>query len=344
MSFRKAYIKPLLVILVTLSAAWLLWENMNSTTKYDRDMFALKNPSEVDRFTFTPNNESKGALTFFKSDKQEWMVCNNNDTFPADTNNVNMLLNWAVAKLAVQRPVNDEQKKYLVRQLAMEATKASFYSKGENIHTIYVGGSTQDNQATFMYKPEIDRPCIVEIPGFNGYLTPYFNTDIHLWRSLNLINVQTNNTAKLEVIWPNSPKSSFSIQQKNEQLSLHDVTGMEVKSNQSLLAGYLMLCSSFTREAGSIAGVNRDRQARDSILSQEPVLIYRYTLVDGRNKELTIFPNNGFEDVTMDANPSETQTVQSALFWMKSSEDSNLWLTQDIILKNRMKTINDFKP
>ena len=80
------------------------------------------------------------------------------------------------------------------------------------------------------------------------------------------------------------------------------------------------------------------------MLSQQPVVIFRYELTDNSIRELAILPNNGFEDVSIDAKPSKTLAVQSALFWMKSSEDHNLWLTQDIILKNRMKTINDFRP
>lgn len=344
MAFNKAYYKPIIISIVALLSAYLLWDNLNSTAEYDPSIFALKEPALVDRFTFTPNDENKFGLTFFKNQQGDWLIHNSKDTFPADTNNINMLLYWAVAKLKVQRPVNDEQKKYLVRQLAMEATKATFYSEGKAFHTIYIGGSTQDNSATFMYKPEMERPCIVEIAGFNGYLTPYFNTDIHLWRSLNLIDIPVGNIKNLTVSWPANPKNGFSISQKDEQLSLIDTNGNTVESNQSLLTGYLMLCSSFTREAGSIAGINRHNEQRDSVLSQQPVVIFRYELTDNSIQELAILPNNGFEDVSIDAKPSETQAVQSALFWMKSSEDDNLWLTQDIILKNRMKTLNDFRP
>jgi hypothetical protein len=58
---------------------------------------------------------------------------------------------------------------------------------------------------------------------------------------------------------------------------------------------------------------------------------------------ISIYPNSHFEDVGVDASPTDTKTLQTALFWVKSSDDPNLWLTQDVVIKNRLKSLSEFK-
>lgn len=336
------YLKPLIVALIAILATTLLWKNLNHTAKYDPDMFALKNPSEIDAFRFTPNNPQNQPL-YFQKRNNRWYVYNQTDTFPADSNNIQMLLNWAVKKLKVQRPVSPESVKNLSRKMALSAVKATFSSQEKEIHSIYVGGSTQDNMATYMYKTDLETPYIVEIPGFQGYVTPYFNTDIHVWRSLKLIDFPNSSIESLKVAWSANPKQNFTIKQENNTLTLFDAQNKPVNANQSLLAGYLILCSEFSREAGAVAGINRDQKQKDSIINSAPVVSFTYTLKNqSKPVSLSIYNHQGFEDILVDARPDQTETVQTALFWVKSSEDPHLWLSQDIVLKNRMKTLTDF--
>jgi len=190
--------------------------------------------------------------------------------------------------------------------------------------------------------PEYENPCIVEIPGFQGYLTPYFNTDIHIWRSLKLVNLNPNDIESLKVTWHQNPENSFEIVQKGNQINLFDNQHKALNANKSLLAGYLILCSEFSREAGSVAGINKDPKQKDSVLRSTPIVSFTYTLKNQSQSRLDIFPHQGFEDIIMDARPEATETVQTALFWVRSSEDPHLWLSQDIILENRMKSLSDF--
>ena len=338
---KSAYAKPIGIAVIAVVSAILLWKNINHTGNYKPDMFALKNPERVDAFRFTPN-DPKNAPLYFQKKNNQWYVYNQLDTFLADSQNIQMLLGWAMRKLKVQRPVSGESVKNPSRKMALSAVKASFSIDGKETHAIYVGGSTQDNMATYMYMPEYDNPCIVEIPGFQGYLTPYFNTDIHIWRSLKLVNLNPNDIESLKVIWHQNPKNSFEIIQKENQINLFDMQQNALNANKSLLAGYLILCSEFSREAGSVAGINKDKKQKDSVLSSNPIVSFIYTLKNQQQSRLDIFPHQGFEDIIIDARPESTETIQTALFWVRSSEDPHLWLSQDIILENRMKSVSDF--
>ncbi len=339
--FKNPYAKPLLVAAIAIAAAFALWKNLNQTGNYDPNMFALKNPEQIDAFRFTPNDPKNEPL-YFQKKNNTWFVFNQKDTFPADSQNIQMLLNWAMRKLKVQRPVSGETVKNLSRKMALSAVKASFSIKGKEIHSIFIGSSTQDNMATYMYKSDFDQPCIVEIPGFQGYLTPYFNTDIHIWRSLQLIQFEPSEIKNLRVTWHKNPSQSFQINQENNQLNLVNLNNKVQNANQSLLAGYLLLCSQFAREAGSVAGINKDPLQKDSVYANGPLISFTYTTQENKTTTLSVYPHQGFEDILMDVRPDASEAVQTALFWVKSSQDPHLWLSQDIVLENRMKTLSDF--
>ncbi len=347
MNFKK--LKPLFIISISVIALLLLWKNLNNTSSWPSDLFALKEPNKITRFKFTPNNDKVKPLEFEKIN-DVWFIKSDNQSFPADSHNVSMLLNWAMPKLRIKMPIPNESKEYINRQLAMEGIKASFFEGDKEVHTIYVGGPTQDQMATYMFAPDTERPCIVEIPSFQGYLTPYFNTDPQLWRTIKLINANPSDILSLKVIWHAAEKESFEIKQENNNLKLFDLKGQEIEAKKGLLTGYLLMCREFTREAGGIPGINKIPQKRDSIVKSMPILTFMYTLRNSENPQakpsqmsISIYPNSHFEDVGVDASPTDTKTLQTALFWVKSSDDPNLWLTQDVVIKNRLKSLSEFK-
>jgi hypothetical protein len=339
---NKKIFKPLIIIVIAISAFTLLWKNLDNTSDWDPNLFALQNPAAVDRMVFTPNNEKVKPIEFVRING-DWFIKTKNDLFLADSSNISMLLNWAMPRLKIKMPVSDQQKKHVVAAMAHDATKATFYVNNKPVHTIYVGGSTQDNMSTYMFYPDSDRPCIVEIPGFQGYLTPYFMTDPNIWKSPLLVHSETHEIRQLHVFYPHQPQNSFSINQQNDQLTLTDYKSNKViPAKSSLMAGYLLFSKDFTREIGPVPAINNAASMKDSILKSKPLAILEYVYTNGKKISLTIIPQNSFEDILIDAKPTETETVQTALYWVKSSDDAYVWTAQDIAIKNRLKSKFDF--
>lgn len=338
----KKYIKPIIIAAIAVVASLLLWRNMDHTSNWKPDLFALKNPNEITKFTFTPNNAKRPPLSFEKINNQ-WFVFDQHARYPADTNSIHLLLKWAMPKLRIKLPTSDEEKKTVTRNLTLNGVKATFFAGNEPVHTIYVGGSTQSNEATYMYFPETERPCVIEVPGFQGYLTPYFNTDIQVWRSVYLFSSDPSNIKSLKVTYPNNPKESFNIQQIGDELSLLNSEGRKVDAKRGLIAGYLLLCKDFAREAGAVAGINREQTQKEAVLKSTPLAIFEYTTVQNQTTSIAIYPvPSGYEDVTINATPTETTTNQTELFWVKSNNDPYIWMAQDIVLRNRLKKMSDF--
>ncbi len=305
-------------------------------------MFALQNASSVDRMVFTPNNEKVKPIEFVRING-DWFIKSNKELILADSANISMLLNWAMPRLKIKMPVSDQQKKHVVDAMAKDATKATFYINNQPVHTIYVGGSTQDNMSTFMFYPDSDRPCIVEIPGFQGYLTPYFMTDPNIWKSPLLVHSETQEIQQLNVFYPHQVQNSFSINQKNDQLTLTEFKSQKtIPAKNSLMAGYLLFSKDFAREIGPVPAINNAKTMKDSILKSKPLVVIEYIYTNGNKITLTVIPQNSFEDVLIDAKPTNTETIQTALYWVKSSADPYLWTAQDIAIKNRLKSKFDF--
>lgn len=338
---RKIFI-PLAVAAIAIIAFFALWRNMNHTSNWSPSLFALKNPNEITKFVFTPNNDKKPSLQFQKIDGV-WYVINNKDRFIADTNNINLLLQWAMPKLKIRRPTSDQEKKFATRALTIDGTKATFYVNNEPVHTIYVGNSTQANDATYMFYPETDRPCVVEIPGFQGYVTPYFNTDIQAWRTPYLISEDPENIEKLSVSYPDAPNQSFTIVQQNNDLTLLNIKNKPVNAKRGLIAGYMLLSKDFARESGQIAGINSDLAMKDSVLKSVPKVVFSYTMKSKKQVIINVYPlPNSAEPISMNASRLGTNAETTELYWVKASNDPLIWMAQDIILKNRLKKLSDF--
>lgn len=339
---NKKILRPLIIIVIVLASLALLWRNLNQTSKWDPKLFSIQNPQSIDKVTFTPNDETQRTLTLFK-EGTTWYVKNDLGNYKADSNSVKQLIFWLMPKLRIQRPTTDEQSKFVNRQLTQYATKATFYSGNTEIQSIYVGGPTQDQLATFMFKEGTDRPCLVEIQNFNGYATPYFNTNINLWRSSQLFEVEPENIKELSVEWPQNPEWNFIILNPDNQSPQLIYRNQTISNaNSSLLTGYLLLCSNFSRETGDVAGINKDIPRRDSIINSNPLITFKYILANNKSTSISIFDNPNYEDTEIEANINDTETVQTKLFWIKSSDDPNLWLTQGVLIKNKIKQYQDF--
>lgn len=282
-------------------------------------------------------------LTLEKVDGK-WIVRNESYSFPADTNSVNQLLFWAMPKLQVKCPVADAAKENVIKDITLNGTKVIFSNGNNPVHTLFVGFATPTQDATYMYFPDTERPCEITVPGFIGYLTPYFNTNIQLWRSVFLIDVNSQEITSLKVTYPTAPEQSFQITQKQNQLQLLNHQLQPIPANRSLIAGYLELSKTLAREAGEPAAINRNAQQAKQVTAQSPVAVFEYEFTTQPKKTIFIYPMSVTEGETysMETRDGTAKTVETTLFWAKSNDEPTLWTIQEIILRNRLKTLSNF--
>jgi Domain of unknown function (DUF4340) len=330
------------VLILAVVIYFIFRKDLNQTSDLSSKDFAIPADTKINKFFYAANDKSKGYLTFTRNDKGEWWVENGKNRFKADTNSINDLLQYVLPKMQIQSPVNDAALDHVNRQMALNGVKAQFYVGSELIKTFYVGDQTADDLGTYMYLPGSERPCVVKIPGHNGYLTPFFNTDIQNWRSLDMMNIPASDIDKVSVVWAENPGSGFTITKNGDEPFMQNQNGNKIMANKNRMLAYLDMLTGITREAGGVAGINKTA-AKDSILATSPFFSISVTKTNGQRVKLNLYRMKvSSETYSPETRDGSLKVYEVETYWGSMEGSGELWVMQDAVLKNRMKRLSDF--
>ena len=193
---------------------------------------------------------------------------------------VNILLETLI-NMRVKMPVAMSMQEQMFKNMAGRSIKVEIYTKGKKpIKVFYVGGVTQDNLGSYMLLEGSENLYVVEIPGFRGFLSSRFSTDILNWKSHILIGEKPETIKKVEILWHEHPKTSFTLLQPNpKKYELYNFENKKAVLFDTLLVkGFL--------EQFEIAHFSQfvqylDDNVKDSVLQSQPV--YSINLTDHRD-------------------------------------------------------------
>ena len=195
--------------------------------------------------------------------------------------NVDGLLS-VLHNIAVKMPVGKAATENVVKWLATGATKVQVsYSdyrirlgsfqwwKCRRTKTFYIGSPTPDNLGNYAIMDKARQPYIVYVPGFRGFISPYFSTLVADWKSHQLLNLRISEIAEVRLTDFEHPEESLLIRRHGEKhfdiFSLPDESQLPQYDTLKLydhLSSYRKLNFEFFAEKPTPA-------QRDSILSQK---------------------------------------------------------------------------
>lgn len=162
-------------------------------------------------------------VTIQRNADSTWIV---NGQYPANQPLVDLLLE-TLRDMRIRQQVNKNAIPNTVKDLAARAIKVEVYQRrplvslfGGRIQlfprerltaTYHVGRETQDMMASFMYREGDDKPYIIHIPGFRGFLTPRFPADPLKWRSHTIVDLDVRAIQRIELQLPETPQESFAV-------------------------------------------------------------------------------------------------------------------------------------
>ncbi|MCC7298194.1 MAG: DUF4340 domain-containing protein [Bacteroidia bacterium] len=335
---KRIYYSIALLLLAAIGF-FLFKKNLNSTSSIGVNDFSIANPQKISKIHFASNDRKLGFLTFSKSKDGIWWVENGKNKYKADSIAVSDLLNYVMKKVQLKAPVNDASLEYVNREMALNATLAQFYEGDKLVKKLYVGGRTSDNLGTYMYLPGTDRPCITQIPGHDGYLTPYYNVNINNWRSPALFECDPTMIQSLQVNWPNNPENGFTIRKNGSEPELFAFNGKKVETSRNRLLAYLDMFASITREGGESAGINKSTE-KDSIISGNPFFEVIAIFKDGTKRGFQLYPRKvSMETYSPENKIGELKVYETEIFWGKALQSDEIWLVQDAIVHKNLKTL-----
>ena len=254
------------------------------------DDFTLK---DIDAVTKVFITDKQNASTLLERHGTSWTV---NGESPAFDEAVNSML-VTTSRLKVRGPVPESSYNTVISQLANNSNKVEFYANDykfkflgiklfpceKNILTFYVGSATMDNMGTYMIKENAKRPYIVYIPGYRGFVSPYYTVVSNVWKSHVIFSYRIPQIATIQMVNNEEPDESFFVKNVDSRnFTLSTYPGMqEFPSYDTVKLMDYITSFSDIRYAAALDADKYDDMNVDSILKTVPA------------HEITITDNNG---------------------------------------------------
>lgn len=189
---RKTLVYLLILGILGLGVWFFLFRD-NSTFGEAEAGFTIADTSSVGAI-FLANQ--KGASISLKRNDTAWTL---NDKYVASTRMVSVLLETMHEQYAAH-PVPEASHNTVVASMAGSAIKVEVYDKkGKMLKRFYVGGQVGDRKGTYMLMDGADKPYVVKIPAYEGYITPRYSVDITDWRNRTVVDIPASRLATVTV-------------------------------------------------------------------------------------------------------------------------------------------------
>ena len=278
--------KTLLAIFILLGLLSLIFINQNkfSTIKEELKDFAVKDTANITKIFLADRNGK--SITLTKKENKQWYV---NDKYKARRSNILNIME-ALYRVEIRLQVPKSGYNNVVKSLASSGIKCEVYLSNGSTPSkiIYVGGQTEDATGTFMIMENSSSPFIVEIPGFNGYLTPRFNPIEQDWKEPILFSFQPEEIKSIEIEYANFPENSFTISKSKVGYEVADINGMNQITDVDSIAcdNYLGMFQAVYYEAEST--LKKDKV--DSIIALPPPIRIKIENQKAKISEVDIYP------------------------------------------------------
>ncbi|MFT6814128.1 MAG: hypothetical protein ACJAZ3_000013 [Sphingobacteriales bacterium] len=196
----------ILVLIVVLGALALYLGKTRSagTLAVTPDYFAFKDTASITKMFIAEKTGKQITLEL----KDGIWYANNIKAKPA----LVKLVKTTLYNIQITAPVADAALENVMKQFAIGSKKVELYSGKNKVRTYYIGGTTQDELGTYIMRADNNEPYVTHIPGFVGYYSVRFFTNIEDWRDLVIFQSAPENIASIEVKYPKNNQESFKLE------------------------------------------------------------------------------------------------------------------------------------
>jgi hypothetical protein len=225
----KSLLYLLVVAVLSIIAGYFIYKKNATTIDPTKISFAVLDPSIIRKIVITEPNKVVANLE--KNENGKWMV---NGLYPCRNDNMKVLLD-GIAKMRIKYPVPNGAINTVIKDIAILGIKVEIYDNNGLIKAYYLGRETKDltgNNALLINNETgepYEIPIVIEIPGFNGYISPRFFSDANDWRDLKVFETKIEELKKIEVKDNQYIDSSFVIENLGNSLfSLKKLSGENI--------------------------------------------------------------------------------------------------------------------
>jgi hypothetical protein len=259
------------------------------------DIFAVKDTNNITKIFIADMNGEYSLLT--RRD-DGWYV---QDSVKAMTVKVNDLLS-TIHNITLRQTVAKTAQSNINKMMSVNAVKVEiyqkapkfklfgipFFTKERNVKTYYMGPSTMDNIANYAILEGFDEPCIVHIPGFRGFLTPFYAFNPVDWYSCDLFSTKITRIQSLLVEDFENPEESFYVEKSGPRFfNLYNI-------HKELITDYdtaklLDMLAEYRDKNYEVYVTGMSDRAKDSILRYNHFKTITLTDVNGEKTTLDMY-------------------------------------------------------
>lgn len=265
--------------------------------------FAYTDTASVDKIFLADKTGKQVTLT--RNSDGTWTV---NEKFQARQDAVTNLLATAY-NLSVREPVGVKARENVIKNLITGSIKCELYSGGELKRLYFVGSETPDMLGTYMLlaDPETgvnsSEPFIMEIKGFNGYLTTRFSPDEREWRDKSAFQYYVPDIRSIKVEHAEVPTASFIVTQSpNMKYGLQAADGKPLPFDTTQVRQFI---SYFIRLG--FTEFHNDYSKKDSVLASPPAHIITVQDAAGKKNVVKLYHKAGSGVLGTDTLPNAPQ-------------------------------------
>lgn len=167
--------------------------------------FNIKDTASIGKI-FLASRDGTTILLERSKDGNGWML---NNEYKALPSTVTSLLSTFYQQEG-RHPVPQAIHNTIVKALAGSGVKVEVYDRsGEKMREFYVGGETKALDGSYMLMAGSDKPFVVEIPGFPGYLSSRYTTELLDWRDRSIFLLNKEDITKVSIQYPGEGLNSF---------------------------------------------------------------------------------------------------------------------------------------
>lgn len=219
---------------------------------YDNNLkykFSVEDTSCISKIFLADRN---GTSILLEKNNNNWLL---NKKYDVKKNTINILLS-TIKDIRVHKSVPINATENVIKDIATNGIKVEIFSNKKNqnilLRSYTLGQPTADYLSNYIINNNEEKPYIVNIPGFNGFLTPRYgaqvnNLDINSWRSTIIFKKSTNKINEISLINYLDSSKSFTI--NNTSSILYDFEQNQIEINKKVIDNYIKLCSKLNCES-----------------------------------------------------------------------------------------------
>ncbi len=271
--------RNLVIILFLASLVFACRQGSKSTIKGTFSDFAVEDTASIDKIFLADKSNRTVLLERRPSD---WMV---NGKYTVRYDLINELLN-TIKKVSVMQFVPKTAVENILKELSVNSTKVEIYQKGKLTITYFVGHATQNSLGTYMLIQGSDTPFICYVPGFRGYLSPYYMPIENEWISRQIFNHRPSQISSVSLDFERFPEASWKIENvDNKNFKLFNTKNNQFEASFDTNRVIDVISSFGYRGFEGFLASNKDRL--DTCLTPKYYL-GKLALIDKNNQEFSL--------------------------------------------------------